>query len=459
MLRTTLLVLASSLGLGSASAQEESPPDAKVEAAKAVVAKFEVKIAEAREALLAELRRRIEAATDEAVQKRLEFDLQAFESEEILPASLAKEARKFAEVRATQRRLMVTAANKERDRFEKADDQGRVARMDEVLEELLERRDLAAWTDLRCHDDFEDSIGKCGFAWQGAAVVPKDGKGGLLRVPSSLDGTLHEHYQLRFVVERVAGEGPLRILFPLSGSVEQRELGMFVLDAANGRSGLDGVDKQAFDDNETTHRGRLLGDEESTEIVLDCKANRVRVEVDGKQIVDFGNMRVLSLPPAYRARFANRSSSIHLLTEDDATFAVSAIGFRPVNDAEVMGNAGNGVRARNVADQLAVGRTWRGKTGRGLAVTAKVVGRNRASRTATIELKGKNGWHVRLTVKSTGENGSQFEIERAARLDAPVKLTRAGGNGHAGSHLQLKWEWANHRAGKDGYYEDSFQSQ
>jgi hypothetical protein len=117
--------------------------------------------------------------------------------------------------------------------------------------------------------------------------------------------SLPRKYRLKLVAERVGGtDTSLCIGFPMGA-----QTGMVAFDGWGiPATALSLVDGRTGDNNATTHRGRVLKAGKN-EIVLTVEEDRVRIEVNGGQVVDWkGNPGRLSLdtrfwkaPPAGRA--------------------------------------------------------------------------------------------------------------------------------------------------------------
>jgi hypothetical protein len=400
---------------------------------------------------------RIEGAEDEAERQRLKTDLETFVVSEVLPASAPKEAKEFEDVRTAALGRERAAVQRAIAAYEKAENGEAATKLGEDLQRIEERLDEVAWRDLRCYPGFVNSMARSGFVWEGTTLVSPVDKAASLRLPSPLDTTLYSHYQLRFELERVSGTGSLRVLFPMPDCPPpDRALGSFVIDASNGgTSGLENADG-AESRFATTHSGALLDQGNAVVIVMTCKNDRIRVAVDGSEVCDFDDVKHLRLPKALQAQFRDAMSSVHLLPADGAQFRLLGAGFRVVT-AQTLATAARYVPRQGLPeDCLPLRSVFRGHNANGVGVTLKVIARNQALRTARIELRGKNGWLVRIDV-TTNANGTQFQLEDAKRYDAKVKLFDESGSGTVnGDHIKVWWRWRNAKAGAKGVYEDSF---
>lgn len=403
------------------------------------------------------LERRIESTEDETERERLQTDLETFVVSEVLPASAPNEAKEFADVRTRQLGLERAAVQRAIAAYEKDGNGEAAAQLGEELQRIEERLDEVAWRDLRCYPGFPNALARSGFAWEGTTLVSPADKAAVLRLLSPLDGTLYSHYELRLELERMSGTGTLRVLFPMPDRPQpDRELGSFVIDAGQGStSGLERADG-AESKFATTHRGSLLDQGESVVVVMNCRNDRIRVTVDGKEVCDFDDVKHLRLPKALQSQFRDATNSVHLLTPEGSQFRVVGAGFRIVT-AQTQAVADRYVpRAGMPTDQLPLHAVWRGKNEDGGDVTLKVIARNQALRTARIELRGSNGWLVRIAV-TTNASGSQFQLGDAKRYDAKVKLFDESGSGTVnGSHIKVWWRWRNAKAEGKGVYKNSF---
>lgn len=418
------------------------------------LAEWEGEITAARDALRQVLVDAIAKEADEAMRKRRELDLLAFDGDGLLPATALAAARKFEQKRKEVVSRMDLRLRADVEQLAKKSAVEAANRCAEKLDLVQARLDESRYRDLRCTDRFAEAVTKSGFAWDGAELVsPKDAAASL-RIPSELEEQLHDRYQCVFEIERVEGDGPLRILLPVPGCTEPYELATLVLDAKGGRCGLESVGGQRFD-GKASGQGQWLRPGDPTVIEVCCKTNGITVRVDGNEVLDFDRMKQLrSSADVDKLSLARRS--LHVVTSPGTRFRLNRAGFRAMADASPAATAPWRQRVAAVADELPVGRSWSGKTDGGAVTNAKVVARNQALRTATLVLKAGNGWHVRLAVK-TNASGGQFEIVNATRLDAPVLLNRESGNGSASaSGIHIVWRWANHRGGNDGIYEGWF---
>jgi hypothetical protein len=338
------------------------------------------------------------------------------------------------------------------------DSDAATAYVGERLESLREAHELASWKDLRCGPKFAAAVANAGFTWDGPSILSPEGKRGTMRVPSWLDREAYE-YEVRFEVERMAGDGPLTLLFPLAGRPQPRDLGAFVMDGEQGTTcGFDGRDRKPLSETGEARQEPLLRKEQPMVVHLTCRTSHVRVEVDGTSVASLKDLNRLHLPKPLRDQFADKLDALHVRTAEGTRFRFRGLGWRllPKHDKDVPLAS---TQAKRVQDMMPLGTTWTGKSHRDeVAVTAKVVARNQVARTATLDLRGhgRNRWNVRIAV-STNANGTTFEIDGAQRKDAKVAIYNETGNGTvANGTITMKWDWKNSTRGKKGYSEDGF---
>ncbi|MBL9077286.1 MAG: hypothetical protein JNL08_07280 [Planctomycetes bacterium] len=413
----------------------------------------------------AELQQQLESQLDAAGpadQERLLLELESFELGGILPASRPEPARQFAHERRKRLLTLQFELRKAAEAYARRGDDAAAAEHRTLLDDVEEQLELTTWLDLRCRSDFAAAVAQSGFAWQGASLASPAERGGVLRLPSDMDREgLIAHYQLRLEVERTSGTGPLRLFFALPDRPEpDRELAAVVFDDAGDVTRFDAVRASR---SANSHQGRLLEPGKSSTIVLTCKNDRIGVEVDGQRVLDHDEVRHLLTPPAWGAKLGNRRS-FHLVTEAGTQIRLLSASFRAVPPPAPDAPAAIDVTAGLAEDQMPLGRVWRGALDNGLKVTARVVARNQRARTATIDLRGSNGWNVCIPVRTDGR-GADFTIGDVRRLDAKVRIYNESGKGKAGAGgMVMDWKWdnvRNHpcRGREKRVFEASFRSQ
>lgn len=438
----------------------QAKPDPLAGAKRREFETWQAKWDAARARVLKELEAKLAATADPAAKSLLEIELASFEVGDVLPASLPEEARRYQNERAQALKHLHGILANVGDR--KIGDAAVAEELAGQLDRVREKMELATWEDFRCQKDFAHQFKLSGFAWQGPTIVPPKARDSRLRLPSRLDGTESPaQYQLRFEVVRVDGEGPLQLIFPLPGDPAYPEMGMLVLDGDGGStSGLASIGGKSFQDNSWTYRKPVLRKDELVDVVLTCETNRVRVEVDGAEVIDFPEMKRFTLPRELKQLSEFQSGkSVYVQIPAGSSFHIASFGFRPGADQQQQSATVSAETSgeRLPEDQLPLHRVWRGKNDKGVATTAKVIARNQARRTATIELRAANGWHVRMDVDADDAAGKQFQVGNTRRLDAKVRIDGEGGNGSASSNgIHISWNWHNHRGQRDGYYEGWF---
>jgi hypothetical protein len=111
-----------------------------------------------------------------------------------------------------------------------------------------------------------------------ALVSPADESGARLRLPAIVP----DSYQLDLVAQRESGNG-LMLTVPVAGTV-----GTLFLDGYEGKiSGLQKIDDQLIDKNETRYDGSIFDDGNRHLVRLTVQKNHVRLVCDGKPIVDW----------------------------------------------------------------------------------------------------------------------------------------------------------------------------
>lgn len=413
----------------------------------------------------ADLQQRLEQAYElasEVDRERLELELESFQLSGVLPASIPDKARELAFARRQRlqaRRGVLAAAVKQYQRrgLDEAATENQA-----LLDEVDQQLELASWHDLRCLTLFAKAAATSGFAWQGAALMSPPDRPGILRLPSDMDGEgLIAAYQVRLEVERVSGEGPLRLFFALPNRpAPDRELAALVLDES-GRTQFDAVRKQG---SGPTHDGALLVEGVPSVVLMTCEHDGIRVEVDGKEVLAHDQLNDLQMPSGWRKRLADNNRSFHVVTPADTRFRILGASFRAMPQRPLTAPAAATASGDLPEDQMPLGKVWRGKRDDGLRVTARVVARNQRAKVATIDLRGSDGWHVIVPVR-TDARGADFTIGDVRRRDAKVKIFDESGSGNAGlSGMEMKWRWNNLRnhpckGKKKGVAEGSFRSQ
>ncbi|MCA8951979.1 MAG: hypothetical protein KDE27_20890 [Planctomycetes bacterium] len=431
--------------------------------------KAEGELDAARDELLAEFAKAIDAEQNARRKQRLEAELAAFETTDLTPALLRKGAiDDWNKARQSFLRKLSHEAKQTAAAYDKAGNSDAAEEFARLRDDFEDEVDDAAWTDVRRHRNFENSVGRAGASWDGTSVLAADGQELKLRVPSALDGAgrFPDWYQARFDIERVAGTGPLRILLPLHSSELAPRVAVLVLDGGNGTArGLETVAGRAFDSdyNPTAGQGSVLEQGRVVRIQVTCGRKLLRVETDDATIVDFDEPRTVATPRELLPRFEKSLNAIHLLAAPEARFRIASLAFRSGADKDepqVGTRAGGRGRTSSASgdDWLAKGRTFRGRIEDGLRTTAVVVARDRARKTATIQLRGANGMRWAFHVIGTNATDSQFRIDKVRRLDTNrVKIYEEGGSGSVGSErIELRFHWHNRHGGARKYIEGSY---
>lgn len=115
-------------------------------------------------------------------------------------------------------------------------------------------------------------------------------EGGILVMPAELFARLQLpyvpplEYDLKIVARRMDGKDSLNVGIALPGT----QIVVVVDSDFDGRkSGLDRINGQPFHHNETTFKGALIETGKECSILIEVRRDRVRVDVDGKGIVDW----------------------------------------------------------------------------------------------------------------------------------------------------------------------------
>lgn len=434
-------------------AQDEPNPFA--EKVRDVLQEYEGKIVEAKEKLVGLLSDRIADEKDAARKEQLELELDAFVTEGVLPASEAQEAIDFRGVRHRALGVNVLRLETLMQKPWVRESEAATAYVGERLESLREMHELASWMDLRCDSKFAAAVTRSGFTWEGPSILSPEGKSASLRVPSRLDSDPHE-YELRFEVERMAGDGALFVMLPLPGRRDDRDLGAFVLDGEQGTTcGFDGQDRKPLSETGEVRQEPILRKEQTMVVHATCRTSRIRVEVDGQLVGAIKDLNRLHLPKNLQSQYADSRNALHVRTTNGTRFRFRGLGLRLL-DGETSRAALASAPAKGVVDLMPMGTTWRGELHKGdVGATAKVVARNQPAGTATLAIRAQNGWDVRMAIR-TNRNGSAFEIGDTKRKDAKVKIFGESGNGTvANGHITMNWDWKNTVRGR-GYSENGF---
>lgn len=441
------------LALASVAPSQDPPADLTGQRLKKALEVAEADLQKARAQLIAEVKKSIEGAKDATRKDRLTADLLLFEKDAFLPASAPAPAleyqhayKRYATKVATSYEAAITA-------YTAADNAEAADKLDDAYAEACERSHLSEFRDLRCFTGFDEGANKSGAKWDGPFLaLPAEG-GKALRVASPLDQRLEDRYQLRLQVQRTSGDGPLRVLFPIPGCPDPRQLGAIVIDAAGGAcSGIDGAGASSLQSTKRSQGAYALGEGKTATVVLTCRTNRIVAEVDGVEVADFDEMRSLRLSDDLTAKFASATNSFHVLPGEKTQFRVEAIGYRVLPEPGAGKAAVAAAARKGVEDMMPAGRVWTRDRDGG---TVKVIHRNQSARTATLSFRiGR--WHTHLTVK-TNASGSSFELENARRLDDRVRLDNESGNGAASAdRIELLVNWSNHRGNKQGFHKGKF---
>ena len=331
--------------------------------------------------------------------------------------------------------------------------------MRERLAVHQETLDLASWDDLRCNDAFERNMEMAGLVWKGTAVLTPVDRDVMFRVPSRLDHKKLENYQLRMAVERVQGDGPLRICFPLSGyqTNDNPDVGVLVLDGGQGgTSGLDIIGKQGFENNSTTKPGSSarLAKGDVVDVIVTYRPSLVQVHVDGEKIVDCDEVKRLHLPNSLKL---TSFSSPVLILPRGTQFRIVCLGLRDIPDIASVSRGSSSQGKGPQEDLLSKGAICHGRDYDNNPCTMKVLERNQAAGTARLEFSKPNGWKISMIVNEVAKNGSGFEVGDIKRLGARVKIWDEKGRGSASAtRFHIIASWKNAHPGEKGFVEFSF---
>jgi hypothetical protein len=114
----------------------------------------------------------------------------------------------------------------------------------------------------------------------------------------AVPGTPPEEYVLALLVELAAGHDTLGITVPIAGSHCT-----IALDGQKGRfSGLSQIDKQHYNQNESTRRGRIFEPGKPVAVVCTVRKTGIQVRCDGQTIINWqGDATRLSALAVWRA--------------------------------------------------------------------------------------------------------------------------------------------------------------
>ncbi len=256
--------------------------------------------ATARKELLAALAR---AAKIPALAQRCEEDRLAFETDQLLPASVPAESRSF-ERSLLRSALKLEAAHADAaSRYRALGDTDSAERVESELAELRRRHVPLRVRDLRSQVSLPGSLRAGAWSWEKAVLVNAPEGAAVLRVPPPEPEGFTASYALTLEVARLDGDGELLVAFPRVDA-GKRSIGLLAIRAGQARFAVPEEDGRARYSGKNLFAGTA-----SSTFTIQVDAGGSSLMLAGTKVLAIAADSAMTIPDELRAGLGDATSA------------------------------------------------------------------------------------------------------------------------------------------------------